>query len=835
MTRNQKAPKATPALALFVALLVGSLAACGGGSSAGATATPASADTGQNAATAATPVSIAATASTVSAAPTATISSALAAELAQTAATPTFHMAPALPPEPSMIDAGGTNASAHMAPRTFDVDPSVAGLSTRGLEPQTLARRLAEGTRTRVAAASSGTAPAAQRVLTGQVYTPAQIRVAYGLPDLPAVGAAISASVAATLGAGQTIYLVDAYHDATALSDLNAFSTRFGLPNCTSTPIATTAALPLPAASTTACSLSIVYATSASGMTATVPAYNLSWAPESKIDVQWAHAIAPLARLVLIETPDAMTNNLLGGIGLANHMGAGVVSMSFGLAEPGWATTEDAQFTTAGMTYVAATGDIGAKVQWPAVSPNVLAVGGTGMNWSGSGTRYEQAWANSGGGVSLYEPLPAWQSGVTPVGGSALAKRAVADVSFNANPMTGEYVALTLPAAATAWTAYGGTSIAAPQWAGIIAVANAIRVANAKALLGDIHSLIYTSIAKVPGTYAAAFSDVVDGNNGTCATCVAGTGFDTSTGWGTPNVTALMPLLTGVSSSQTTTPPPSTTPATTPTVPGGSLVARNAVAFTQSLNVTTPANVTTTFALTGAPSGLTVDTTGTLHWTSPAKGQYTVTARATTSAGASASANYTLKVIANTAPIISSAATMSATAGTRFSVILTATNPNTGNLTFSLAGAPAGLTTTTSGALLWASPVGGTWHFTATVTDNYGLTSTTAFTLNVTAAPSSTPTPTTSAPTSTTNHAPTMTSLSVLVRVGAPFSMTLNGSDADGDALWYSLAGAPAGASLTSAGLFSWPTPVAGSRLMTVTIHDSKGATGTATVTLTAS
>ncbi len=832
MTRNQKAPKATPALALFVALLTGSLAACGGGSSAGATATPASDDTASNATTAAAPVSTAATASTVSAAPAATISSALAAELAQTAATPTFHMAPALPPEPSMIDAGGTNASAHMAPRTFDVDASVAGLSTRGLEPQTLAKRLTEGARSRAAAASNGTAPAAQRVLTGQVYSPAQIRAAYGLPDLPPVGAAISASVATTLGAGQTIYIVDAYHDATALSDLNAFSTRFGLPNCTSTTIAPTAALPLPAASTTACSLSVVYATSASGMTATAPAYNLSWAPESKIDIQWAHAIAPLARLVLIETPDAMTNNLLGGIGLANHMGAGVVSMSFGLAEPGWATTEDSQFTTAGMTYVAATGDIGAKVQWPAVSPNVLAVGGTGMNWSGSGTRYEQAWANGGGGISLYEPLPTWQSGVTPVGGSALAKRAVADVSFNANPMTGEYVALTLPAATTTWTAYGGTSIAAPQWAGIIAVANAIRVANAKTLLGDIHPLIYNTIAKVPGTYAAAFGDVVDGNNGTCATCVAGTGFDTSTGWGTPNVTALMPLLTGVNSSQAAPPPPST-PATTPTVPGGAIVARNAVAFTQSLGVTAPAGVTTSYALTGAPSGLTVDATGTLHWAAPTKGQYTVTAKATTSAGASASANYSLKVIANTAPIISTAATMSATAGTRFSVILTATNPNTGNLTFGLAGAPAGLTMTTSGALLWTTPVAGTWHFTATVTDNYGLTSTTAFTLNVAAAPSSAPAPT--APTATTNHAPTMANLSVAAHVGTPLSLTLHGSDADGDALWYSAAGGPAGASLTSAGVLSWPAPTAGSRVMTITIHDSKGATGTATLTLTVS
>ncbi len=726
MTRNHKAPTAAraPALALFVALLGGSLAACGGGSTASATANPASATDGDTATTTSAPIVATAASSAASAA---TTSAALDAELANSSVTPTFHMAPAMPAEPSMVDVGGTNASGHQAPRTFDIDPSVADLPTRGLTPQSLAQHMNDGARTRIASASASTTPATTaRVLTGAVYTPAQIRAAYGLPDLPAVGAAISATVAATLGRGQTIYVIDAHHDASALADLNGFSTRFGLPTCTAVPIATTATLPLAAAPAN-CTLSVVYATSAKTMTTTAPTYDASWAPESKIDIQWAHAIAPLARIVLIETPDSMTNNLLGGIGLANRMGAGAVSMSFGLNDPGWAANEDSVFTTTGMTYLAATGDTGGVVQWPAVSPNVLAVGGTGMNWSGSGTRYEQAWLHGGGGVSLYEAVPTWQVGLVPHGGAALAKRAQADVAFNANPVTGQYISMTLPGAATVWPAYGGTSIAAPQWAGIIAVANAIRAANAKTALGDIHALLYKTIAPVPGTYAAAFSDIVDGTNGTCALCSAGTGFDTATGWGTPNVAALLPLLTGVASTAST---PTATPVAIPTVPGGALVGRNATVFGKSLAITATFGATT-YTMTGAPAGTTIDAYGVLRWTAPVTGNYTFVVKATTSGG-SASATYTLKIIPNVPTVFTGSAALTATHGVAFTSTITATDPNTGVMTYTMTGAPAGMTLVPgSGVLSWKAPVAGTYTFVVTAADNYGLSSTRTYTLTV--------------------------------------------------------------------------------------------------------
>jgi subtilase family serine protease len=697
LNRNRKAPTATPALAL-AALVVASLTACGGGS-------------------AVTEQAEAADATTTAAAASSTAPSDLEAQLAQASATPTYHMAPVVLPEPDESDVGGTNASAHVAPQRFAIDPSVADLPTRGLTPQILAEHLASA-RMHVASAqvSAGSA-AATRSLASTVFTPAQIRAAYGLPDLPAITTSLTPAQAANLGAGQTIYIIDAYHDATALADLNVFSTKFGLPTCTQVGIAPTAALPLGAASSK-CTLSVVEATSSGTMTSTVPAYSGTWAPESKLDVQWAHAIAPLARIVLIETPNSMSNYILGAIALANKMGPGVVSMSFAFPDPGWAASVDSRFTTPGMTYLAATGDVGGQVAWPAVSPNVVAVGGTGMNWSPATGRYEQAWASGGGGVSAYESAPSYQADIT-VGGAKPSHRAVADVAFNANPTTGQYVSLTLPNAAQAWSAYGGTSIGTPQWAGIIAVANAIRANAGKNPLGDIHSLLYGSIGAVPGNYSAAFADIVDGTNGSCTICKATAGFDTATGWGTPNVSALMPLLTGGASAATAAAPAIS-------VPGGSLTGKASVALSASLGITAPAG-STTYTVSGAPSGATVDATGTLRWPAPVAGTFTFTVKAT-SGNTSASGSYTLSVAANT---------------------------------------------------------------------------------------------------STANHAPTFGSHTEVARTSTAFKTTLVGRDADGDALTYSVTGAPAGLTVTSAGVVSWAHPTAGTHDLMVTVHDSHGATGT--------
>jgi hypothetical protein len=809
LNRFAHAPTARPALALSIVLLA-CLTACGGGSSPDQTTQP-TATASDSSEPTPSPDNNAIDISALDS----KLDSTITAALATTEAQPAYHMAPALLDEPDQTDVDGNGTSARQAPKSFRVDADAAGLDTARLTRQSLTERLG-ASRARIASASTtadGSAAPLTTAIIGAVHTPAQIRAAYGLPALPTPGQSITPAMAASLGAGQTIYIVDAYHDATALSDLNAFSAKFGLPTCSNVAIATNATLPL-ATPPASCTFSTVYSTTTGTMTSTAPAYNGTWAPESKLDVQWAHAIAPLARIVLVEMPSSMSNAILGANALAGKMGKGVVSMSFGSVEAGWAPSIDYHFTGTGMTYVAAAGDSGSQVLWPAVSPNVVAVGGTSLNWSGSGTRYEAAWQHTGGGLSAYEGLPSWQSGVTAAGGGALTRRAVPDVSFNADPYTGEYVALTLPGKATVWSAYGGTSIAAPQWAGVIAVANAMRAASGKAALGDIHATLYKSIAAVPGTYAASLGDVVNGTNGTCATCRAGTGFDQATGWGTPNSAKLLEALSGVSTTATTT-----TTTAAPVVPGGSLTGKVGSALSASLGATAPAGTTTSYSVSGAPSGLSVDASGTLRWSAPVAGGYSLTVTARTAAGKSASGSYWLKVIAATAPSFSSSGRFTATAGKAFTGALSATNPNGGTLSYALSGAPSGLTVSSTGGLSWAWPVAGSYSFTAKVTDNYGYSSSQTQTLTVAAAA-----------VVTTNHAPTMPSTIFSARAGAAFSTMLFGKDADGGTLIYTVSGAPSGLSVMSSGFVYWAKPVKGTYTMTVTVRDNKGATGSGAI-----
>ena len=618
-------------------------------------------------------------------------------------AQPTFHMAPAQLDEPTDADA------ASAIPHQFQIDAVAAGLSTARLTPDLLAQRLATLQRARTESVSTRPAGTA---ISAAVYTPAQIRAAYGLPALPASTASLSAADAATFGAGQTIYVIDAYDHPNAFSDLGKFSTKFGLPACTNVALTTSSALPLAKAPST-CTFSVAYTDGKGALNAAAPAYNADWIAEIALDVQWAHATAPLARIVLVEVTDSGSNNLLGGVVLANKMGAGVVSMSFGAAEGTWVESTDASFTTTGMTYVASSGDAGEQVLWPAVSPHVLAVGGTSLQWSGSGTRYETAWASSGGGVSAVEALPSWQSGTKVAGAGAATMRTVSDVAFNANPNTGQYVALTAQGSSTTtWNAYGGTSIGAPQWAGLVAVANARRAAAARALLGDFHATLYQTIAAVPATYAAAFADIVAGSDGSCATCSAAIGYDTVTGWGTPNATALLNALVGSSS---------TADSPAPVVPGGAFSAQTGTAFSQSLGIMAPAGVTTAYALTGAPSGLGVNASGTLSWAAPVAGSYALTATASTSAGKSASGRYTLSVVAvNHAPTLASGS-ITAKAGTAFAVALPGKDIDGDAITYKMTGAPSGLALSSAGVLSWSKAVKGTYTLKITVTDSHGL------------------------------------------------------------------------------------------------------------------
>jgi subtilase family serine protease len=622
-------------------------------------------------------------------------------------------MAAAQLDEPADVDADGRGASASLAPHRFAIDGAVAGLSTARLTPE----RLAAARRTSVASAS-GSKPAVTAI-TAAVYTPAQIRAAYGLPALPVAGATLSAADAAAFGAGQTIYIVDAFDNPNAFADLNRFSAKFGLPACTSVALASAAALPLAKPAVAGgCTFSVAYTDSRAGLNSAAPAYDAGWSSEIALDVQWAHAIAPLARIVLVETSDANSNNLVGGVALANKMGAGVVSMSFGSSEGSWVLATDASFAATGMTYVAAAGDSGSQASWPAVSPRVLAVGGTSLQWSGSGTRYEAAWSSSGGGISAVESLPSWQSGTVVPGVGGAKMRTVSDVAFNANPNTGQYVALTAKGSTiTNWNAYGGTSISAPQWAGLVAMANARRALAAKATLGDFHATLYKTIAPSASTYAAAFADIVDGSNGGCASCASAKGFDTVTGWGTPNAGALLDVLVS-DAGVPTSPTPVAVP---PVVPGAAFSGRTGTSFVQSLGVTAPAGVATTYALSGAPAGLTVSSAGVLGWAAPVAGNYAFSATATTSAGASASGKYTLAIVAvNHAPVVASGA-ITLKAGTAFAIAIPGSDPDGDPITWKMTGAPTGLALSNAGVLSWSKAVKGVYTLKITVTDSKGL------------------------------------------------------------------------------------------------------------------
>jgi subtilase family serine protease len=464
---------------------------------------------------------------------------------------PTYHRAPMALAEPGTADADGSQTSAALPPRATEVPAELADLDTARLTDADVQAHL----RARSASGVRAQAGAAPKVV--YTYTPAQIRSAYGLPPLPMPGAAPTRAQAAGLGSGQTIYLIDSYSYPNVASDLAIFNRTFGLPACATVAIPVTAKLPLaPAAAGTSCTLSIVYASRSGAMAAAAPAYDAGWAGEIALDVQWAHATAPMARIILVEAQDNSVSSDYGAIALANRMGPGVVSMSFGAPEWRGQTAYDGLFAAPGMSYFASTGDRGAGVAWPSASAAVMAVGGTSLTYTG-GTRSEVVWTGTGGGLSSQEPAPAYQakSGVSipgEPGRPAAARpalpwmRAVADLAFNADPYTGQFVVLSQPSVANGsplFYDYGGTSISAPQWAGIAAIANAQRALVSKATLGDFHAGLYSRLGLVAGIYATAFADITQGSDGACNACRAFAGYDLPTGWGTPNVDNLLPHL----------------------------------------------------------------------------------------------------------------------------------------------------------------------------------------------------------------------------------------------------------------------------------------------------
>ena len=310
--------------------------------------------------------------------------------------------------------------------------------------------------------------------------TPDEIKKIYGLPQSGGKG---------------TIVIVGAYDDATIEADLGVFDREFVLPACTSANGCFTQHL----------------------MSAKEAA-NSGWALETSLDVEWAHAIAPNAKIVLVEAATQSGANLLKALDYAASLpGAVSISMSWGGAEFPEEVSLDSHFkSVSGAVFFASSGDNGAGASWPASSPYVIGVGGTSVILtSGGSVSKESAWTGSGGGVSVYEKEPAYQSqyAIPKSGGM----RAIPDVSYDANPASGFPIYH-----AGKWRKVGGTSAGAPQWAAIASLGNGITLTH-----------LYTDKTRVDN--ASYFRDIVSGENGDCGyLCLARARYDYVTGLGSP-------------------------------------------------------------------------------------------------------------------------------------------------------------------------------------------------------------------------------------------------------------------------------------------------------------
>lgn len=337
--------------------------------------------------------------------------------------------------------------------------------------------------------------------------SPSQVRNAYGLEFI------------AAQGEKQVIAIVDAFDDPRIEADLNVFSKQFGLPACTTL---------------NGCFKKIY----ASGKK---PTTDPGWSGEIALDVEWAHAMAPKAKIILVEAADDSMDNLFKAVEVAVKSGATVVSMSWGGSEFAQETAYDAVFNNPKVTFTASSGDNGWGVIYPAASPHVIAVGGTTLSVDNYGNYYnEQAWSGSGGGVSSVETWPTSQKGF-PIPQSN-NKRGIPDVAYNADPDTGFSVYNSVPSSdGVGWAVVGGTSAGAPQWAAIVAVANSH---FATQIGGSLANILYAAANPKTGNYHHYFNDITEGTNGDCEYfCSAREGYDYVTGLGSPELAHLIPDL----------------------------------------------------------------------------------------------------------------------------------------------------------------------------------------------------------------------------------------------------------------------------------------------------
>jgi subtilase family serine protease len=341
--------------------------------------------------------------------------------------------------------------------------------------------------------------------------TPSSVACLYGLAAQPArqpAGCDPQYTTANPAGGGGAIAIVDAYDDPTAAEDLAVFCQSFDLAGAF---------------------FQVVYAGGAAPYYVSGPkppsGVANGWALEEALDIEWAHAMAPNAKIYLVEAQSNSFNDLFTAVVAAESLvannGGGEVSMSWGSSEFNGETQYDAYFapghSPSNVVFVAASGDQANLVEYPAASPYVISSGGTTINRNSAGAFIsETAWSESAGGLSAYEQRPAFQN-LSSVRQTVGSQRGVPDISLIADPNSGVAVYLD-----GGWWAVGGTSVAAPANAGIMNVADYARH-NFPGTSGEL-SRLYGDDGQ-----AADFRSITSGS---CGIDSAKNGYDLCTGWG---------------------------------------------------------------------------------------------------------------------------------------------------------------------------------------------------------------------------------------------------------------------------------------------------------------
>jgi kumamolisin len=319
--------------------------------------------------------------------------------------------------------------------------------------------------------------------------TPGSVACVYQLVSGP-TGCPIATSTNVPTGGIGAIAIVDAGDYPSAASDLHAFSAQFGLPDA---------------------DLQIVYADG------TQPPVYSDWLTEEALDIEWAHAMAPNAKLFLVESVEVATDPTWQAVAVAGHLvhenGGGVVSMSWGIPEWRKELVNEKYFSAPGVVYFSASGDWGLNVPfYPAASPNVVAVGGTYFNRDNNGNFLNEQYYTGGGGgtISPYEARPSYQNIISNIVGNFRGYPDVAsDFCCAAIYLQG-------------WGEVGGTSWATPTFAGIVNAAGHRGKSTNEAL-----TLAYGEYAN-GSAYKGEFYDITTGDPN-CKT-----GWDICAGIGSP-------------------------------------------------------------------------------------------------------------------------------------------------------------------------------------------------------------------------------------------------------------------------------------------------------------